>query len=90
LGARAIKFKPSATTLNPFTGQLMIVSAVNSLLVTAARNGTILQAYPLETKLYKQPEGIAIGADRTLYISNEWNRKGSANIMVIPYRPGKK
>ena len=90
VGEKSIKFKPSATTLNPFTKQLMMVSAVNGLLVTAGRDGKILQAYPLDPKLYKQPEGIAIGADRTLYISNEWNKKGSANVLVMPYRSKKK
>ena len=90
LGQKSIKFKPSAATVNPFTGQLMILSSVNSLLVMAGRHGSIQQAYPIQTKIYKQPEGMAIGADRTLYISNEWNKKGSANILVIPYRPKKK
>jgi uncharacterized protein YjiK len=90
VGEGKIKFKPSAAALNPITGQLMIVSAINSLIVTASRSGEILHAYSLDKKLYKQPEGIAIGADRTLYISNEWNKKGAANIMILPYRPQKK
>jgi len=90
VGEDKIKFKPSAATLNPFNGQLMMISAINGLLVTASRTGEIIQAYPLNKKLYKQPEGIAIGADRTLYISNEWNKKGAANIMILPYRPQKK
>jgi hypothetical protein len=89
MGENKIQFKPSATTLNPFTGQLMMVSAVNSLLVFAGRDGGIHQAYPIGTKLYKQPEGIAVGADRTLYISNEWAKKGNASILVMPYRAKK-
>jgi uncharacterized protein YjiK len=89
-GDDKLRFKPSAATLNPFTGQIMIISAVNSLLVTSTRNGQVLQAYGLNKKLYKQPEGIAIGADRTLYISNEWNKKGAANLLILPYRPPKK
>ena len=89
VGEGKIKFKPSATTYNPFTKQLMIISAINGLIVTATSSGHVLQAYTLDKKLYKQPEGIAIGADRTLYISNEWAKKGAANIMVLPYRSQK-
>lgn len=89
VGQNKIKFKPSAGTLNPFTNQVMLVSAINSLLVVADKNGGVLQAYPLPAALYKQPEGIAVGSDRTLYISNEWAKKGTANILVMPYRPQK-
>jgi hypothetical protein len=90
IGQKSIKFKPSAATLNPFTGKLIILSAVNDLLVMATRDGSVLQAYPLDPKIYKQPEGVAIGADRTLYISNESHKIGSANILVMPYRAKKK
>ena len=90
LGQKSIKFKPSATALNPFTGKLMMISSVNKLLVIAARDGSIEQAYPLDDKLYKQPEGIAVGADRTLYISNESHKQGPGNILVMPYRTKKK
>lgn len=86
VGQHSIKFKPSAATINPFTGRLMLVSAVNSLLVSTDLNGDVQQAYPLPTSLYKQPEGIAIGADRTLYISNEFANEGAANILIIPYK----
>jgi uncharacterized protein YjiK len=85
IGQRSIKFKPSGATINHFSNKLMLVSAVNSLLVVTSLNGEVLQAYPLPTRLYKQPEGIALGTDRTLYISNEYHNEGAANILVIPY-----
>jgi uncharacterized protein YjiK len=84
------RFKPSAATINPFTGQLWLLSSVNKLIVVASREGGVIQAYPLNPGIYKQPEGIAFGSDRTLYISNESAGKGSANILVMPYRPQKK
>jgi uncharacterized protein YjiK len=84
------RFKPSATTINPFTGQLWFLSSVNKLIVVANRDGNVVQAYPLDEGIYKQPEGIAFGSDRTLYISNESAGKGSSNILVMPYRPQKK
>lgn len=86
----AVHFKPSAATINPFTGQLWLVSSVNKMIVVASRDGKILQAYPLDPALYKQPEGIAFGSDRTLYISNESAGRGSSNILVMPYRQQKK
>jgi len=85
IGQHSIKFKPSAATVNPFNNRLMLVSAVNSLLVVTTLEGEIQQAYPLPTRLYKQPEGIAIGPDRTLYISNEYHNEGAANILILPY-----
>ena len=90
VGQDKIHFKPSAATINPFTGQVWIVSSVNKLIVTTTRSGEVLQAYPLDPGLYKQPEGIAFGSDRTLYISNEGAGQGSGNILVMPYRPAKK
>ncbi len=86
VGMHSIKFKPSAAAINPFTGRLMLLSAVNSLLVITDINGEVQQAYPLASRLYKQPEGIAIGSDRTLYISNESHKEGAANILIIPYK----
>ncbi len=91
LGLEKIKFKPSAAVINPFTNQLMLLASTgDKLLVTAKRDGSIIQAYPLGAKLYKQPEGIAIGADRTLYISNESAGIGSPTLLIMPYHaPGK-
>lgn len=90
IGEKSVRFKPSAATINPFNGEIFLLSSVNKLLVTAKRDGSIIQAYPLAPKSFKQPEGMAIGADRTLYISNEAASKGAPNILVFPYRTGKK
>ena len=91
LGLEKIKFKPSAAMINPFTNQLMILESTNEkLLVTAHRDGSIIQAYPLNSKYYKQPEGIAIGADRTLYISNESAGQGSPTLLILPYHAPQK
>lgn len=90
LGQDKIHFKPSAATINPFTGQVWIVSSINKLIVVVSRTGEVLQAYPIDPGIYKQPEGIAFGSDRTLYISNEGAKIGSGNILVMPYRAPKK
>lgn len=90
LGQKSIRFKPAAATINPFTGNLWLLSSVNKLIVVANRDGSVIQAYPLDPGIYKQPEGIAFGADRTLYISNESAGQGPGNILIMHYRPAKK
>src|ERR1044072_87901 len=50
IGEESIRFKPSAATINPFTGQLLLLSSVNKLLVIARRDGKILQAYPIPAR----------------------------------------
>ncbi len=91
LGEDKIKFKPSAAIINPFTNQMMILQSTgDKMLVTAHRNGSIIQAYPLNAKYYKQPEGLAIGADRTLYISNESAGQGSPTLLIMPYHAPRK
>lgn len=82
-----IKFKPSAAAIHPVTRKLYLVSAVNNLLVVANRDGSIDNAYALNKKIYKQPEGIAFAPDGTMFISNEFAGKGTANILIIPYQP---
>jgi uncharacterized protein YjiK len=91
LGKESVKFKPSGATINPFNDQLWVLSSAGDrLLVTARRNGNIIQAYPLPRDIFKQPEGIAIAADRTLFISNESAGQGAPNILVMRYRNKKK
>lgn len=91
LGEDKIKFKPSAAVMNPFTNQLMLLQSTGEqMLVTAHRDGSIIQAYPLNAKYYKQPEGMAIGPDRTLYISNESAGKGSPTLLILPYHAPRK
>ena len=89
-GEDKIKFKPSAAAVNPVSGKLFIISAVNKLLVVANPDGTIDNAYDLDDKLYKQPEGLAFAPDGTLFISNESANIGAATIFIIPYQPTKK
>jgi uncharacterized protein YjiK len=85
-----IKFKPSAATIHPISGKIYLVSAINNLLVVANRDGSIDNAYELNKKHYKQPEGIAFAPDGTMFISNEFANKGTANILIIPYQPALK
>ncbi len=83
-GETKIKFKPSAADIHPLTGELYLVSAVNDILVVADKDGRTRQVYPLEGRLYKQPEGITFTPSGTMLISNEAAEVGVANILVFP------
>lgn len=87
LDAKKEKFKPSGAVINPISKELYIISAVNNALVIASRDGKVRTAYPLDPKLFKQPEGITFAPNGDLYISNEAAEVGAANILVFKYKP---
>lgn len=76
------RFKPSAAAIHPVTKELYIVSSVNKALVVADRNGKIKKVYPLDPKIFKQPEGMTFSLTGDLFISNESADIGSANILI--------
>ncbi len=65
---------PSAVAVHPTTGQLYLVSSVGKILMILNASGQIDYLHKLDKDTYAQPEGLAFGADGTLYISSE--RKG--------------
>jgi uncharacterized protein YjiK len=83
---KKIKFKPSAAAINPLTHELFILASVNKMLVIADTNGNVKHSYLLRPSIYKQPEGIAFTPSGTLLISNESDKTGSADILVIKYK----
>lgn len=82
-GEEKLHFKPSAAAIHPQTKDLYIVASVNRLLVIADRNGTVKEAYPLDGKIFKQPEGITFTPWGDLLISNEAAESGNANILIF-------
>lgn len=85
-GNKISKFKPSASAINPVTGELYIISAVNKLLVIADANGKAEDVYPLNPKVFKQPEGLTFTSKGDLLISNEAADIGVANILLFKYK----
>lgn len=83
LGLEKIRFKPSATAINPRTNELFILSSVNKALIIADKSGDVKEVYALDPKIYKQPEGIAFTPSGDLLISNESHKTGYANILVF-------
>ncbi|NEX14786.1 MAG: hypothetical protein C1941_08870 [Prosthecochloris sp.] len=68
---KRVKFKPSAITRHPGTGNFLVLSAVGRLLVEITSQGTLVDVVKLSSKDHPQPEGIALTADNEMLISNE-------------------
>ncbi|MDQ3844123.1 MAG: SdiA-regulated family protein, partial [Bacteroidota bacterium] len=59
--------------------------SVNNLLIRAEEDGAVKEVYPLDPKLFKQPEGIAFTPNGDMIISNEAHNEGPANLLVFRY-----
>ncbi len=80
------EFRPSAAAIHPINKQLYILSSLENMLVITNLKGRVLNAYALDPKIFKQPEGIVFNKKGDLFISNE--AKGFyANIFRFNYQP---
>lgn len=86
IGEEKIRFKPSAASINPKTGELFIISAINKLLVIADTDGHFKQAYKIDPGVFKQPEGLGFTPAGDLIISNEAADVGVADILFFTYQ----
>ena len=86
LGVEKLKFKPSATAINPLTNELYILASVDHLLVVTDRKGVFRELYELDPLVYKQPEGIAFTPGGDMIITNESHKTGNADILIIKYK----
>ena len=82
-GKKKMKFKPSAATINPVTGDLWIVSAINQLIVITDRNGVLKNVFQVNGGIFTQPEGITFSPWGDLLISNEAGDKYSVPTLFI-------
>jgi uncharacterized protein YjiK len=64
-------FAPSAIAVHPLTRQLYVLSARGNMLLVLDSSGDLQHLQALDPITNPQPEGIAFGADGTMYISNE-------------------
>ncbi len=85
IGKKDIRFKASAGSIHPITGELYIISSINKLIVVADKNGNAKEVHQLDPSLYKKPEGITFNSKGDMYISNESDNKGPANILIFRY-----
>ncbi len=84
--AKKQTLKPSGAAFHPVTGELYILASANALLIIASPDGMAKEAYKLDKKIFKQPEGITFSPEGDLFISNE-ARNGMANILHFTYSP---
>lgn len=83
------RFHPSAAVREDARGIIMVLSTNPSCLLETTSQGHLLARYELDPSIYNQPEGIALGADGTLYITTEAGHSGSAKLLEIPPRSKK-
>ncbi len=75
-------FCPSAIAIHPQTSNIYITSSVGKLLLVLNPKGEIIHLEKLSKKIHRQPEGLLIDKDGTLYISNE-GKDDKATIQVF-------
>jgi hypothetical protein len=79
------RFRPSAAAIHPIEKKLYVLCSVGSVLLVSNLKGEVENVYPLNPKLYPQPEGIAFAPGGDLYISNEGG-EGYGTLLHLPYR----
>ena len=84
-GKKKGAFRPSALAKNLNTNEWYILSSVNKVLVVADASWKIKNVYPLNPKLFNQPEGIAFDGQNNLYISNEGDLVSAGNVLKFNY-----
>ena len=78
-------YRPSGIAVHPITGEwYVLVSAGKRLLVTN-RKAQILYSQPLDSKLFRQPEGICFAPNGDLYIASEGGGK-KGYLMTFGYK----
>lgn len=82
-GGKIKKFKPSATNINPVTGETYMLSSINHLLVVADAQMRIKTVGWLDPELFPQPEGLCFTPSGDMLISNEATEKQKANILIF-------
>ena len=71
------KFRPSDITIDPSTGNYVMISSLDHGLVVITPSGDIVRSEPLPGK-HHQAEGVAITRDNILIISDEATSKPAA------------
>lgn len=81
-----LDIQPSAVAFHPIENQFYILSSSGNWLLITDKKFSPKEAYRLEPRLFKQPEGITFDTKGNMYISNE-AQDGEPNILVFAYNP---
>lgn len=79
---RRFEIMPSDIAIHPKTGDIYITDGRNAMLLILDAAGSFKNLYPLNTKEFRQPEGITFYPDGKMFISNE-GRKEGGNILKV-------
>lgn len=75
----------SAIDVHPVTGHLFLLAGPESILIEVDRSGTPVSGVDFRSRDHRQPEGLAIGRDGTLFIADEG---GDRRARLTRYPPG--
>jgi len=73
-------FRPSDMAINPTNGDIYFLEGTNPKLLIMDADGKLKNAYGLDKRLFRQPEGITFSPDGILYISSEGNKNTKATL----------
>jgi uncharacterized protein YjiK len=83
-GLPAGELTPSTIDVDPTSGDWVFISSPNQLMAVGGSDGR-LRATSRISKKHRQPEGLAISADRTIYVADEGG-KGNSTITIYACR----
>jgi len=78
-------FKPSAIAIHPISGHIFVLAHIGKVLLETNSQGEIIHVYQLNPRIFKQAEGLCFDSLGNMYISNEWNGVGQANLLYFEY-----
>ncbi|MBD2701329.1 SdiA-regulated domain-containing protein [Spirosoma sp. BT702] len=68
-------YKPSGIAVHPITGDWYVLTSVGKRLVITSRRAKITYSAVLDSKLFRQPEGICFAPNGDLFIASEGDGK---------------
>jgi hypothetical protein len=87
LGKDKVKLHPSAMAWHAPSQQWLILSANDRLILTTTADFRLLGAWALPSRIFPQPEGIAVSPEGHLYITNE-GAESTATLLQFTYAAG--
>jgi uncharacterized protein YjiK len=64
-------FKPSGIAIHPIYNEIYLIASVGKILIILDTDGKVLDLQNLNSRIFRQPEGICFSPEGDLYISSE-------------------